>query len=95
MIGQEISPILKEIEDTLWFYEATCGEKPCYTDEGFRGACKIFISAVMDRMWELQEKESLDMEIREEMASRCGKEIKKLIQVYTDIDTYKMYKDER
>lgn len=91
MIGKELSPILQELEDALWFHEANNGDKPCYSNEGFRASCKIFISAVMDKMWDLQEKEGLDIEIRQEMAANCGKEIKKLIQVYTDIDTFELW----
>lgn len=92
MIGKEISPILTEVEQTLWFYESKIGDKPCYTEDGFRAACKIFISAVMDKMWELQERDELDIETRTEMSASCGEEFKRLIKVYTDIDTGKFYK---
>lgn len=92
MIGKEISPILTEVEETLWFYESKIGDKPCYTEDGFRAACKIFISAVMDKMWELQERDDLDIETRQEMSASCGEEFKRLIKVYTDIDTGKFYK---
>jgi hypothetical protein len=40
MIGKQISPILNEIEDTLWEFEATQGLKTEYTIEGFRSGCK-------------------------------------------------------
>lgn len=92
MIGKEISPILTEVEETLWFYESKVGDKPCYTEDGFRAACKIFISAVMDKMWELQERDELDIETRHEMSASCGEEFKRLIKVYTDIDTGKFYR---
>ena len=92
MIGKEISPILTEVEETLWLYESKVGDKPCYTEDGFRAACKIFISAVMDKMWELQERDELDIETRHEMSASCGEEFKRLIKVYTDIDTGKFYR---
>jgi hypothetical protein len=40
----------------------------------------------MDRVWELQEKEEMDLETRNKMAVSCGEEVKKLVKVYTDID---------
>ena len=45
----------------------------------------------MDKMWDLQEKEGLDIEIRQEMAARCGKEIKKLIKFYTTLHTFELW----
>ena len=61
MIGKKISPILVEIENTLWEFESNKGVKPEYTDEGFRSATKIFMSTIMDKMWELQEKENINI----------------------------------
>lgn len=84
---------MAEIEETIWMHEVNIGDKPCYTDEGFRAACKIFISAIMDKMWELQDKDDIDIETRQAMATSCGNEIKKLVRVYTDIDTFKMYEE--
>ena len=36
MIGKKLSPVLEEMEATLWEYEAFNGAKPNYTLEGFR-----------------------------------------------------------
>jgi len=91
MIGEKISPILVEIEETLWEYEAYSGLKPCYTPEGFRAAIKIFMSALMDCMWDLQEKESIPIEDRGKMATKAGNEVRKIVKTYTNIDTRKMY----
>ena len=89
-IGQKLSPILEEIEGTLLEAEAF-GDKPEYTQNGFRAAVKIFMSALMDKMWDVQEKEKLDMTDRANMATKSGEEIRKLIKTYTDIDTFKFY----
>jgi hypothetical protein len=88
-LGKKLSPILSEIEDTLLEnYEA----KPGFDDEGFRASVYIFQSALLDKMWELQEKENLSIEIRGEMAVTCGEAIRSLIKTFTDIDTHNLYK---
>ena len=91
MIGIKISPILKEIEDTLWEFENYSGEKPGYTPDGFRASIKIFMSALMDKMWELQDDESITMKSREDMAESAGNAVRSLVLTYTGIDTKKLY----
>ena len=97
MIGKKLSPILNEIENTLWEYEFSNGGKPCFTDEGFRSSIKIFMACLMDKMYELQDKESdnFDLELRGEMARKAGEEIRKLVKTFTNIDTHDMYKSLR
>lgn len=90
-IGQKLSPVLIEIEDTLWEYEAFNGAPPGYTIEGFRATTKIFFSALMDKMWDLQQKENMPMEDRLAMAEKVGNTIKDIIKTYTDIDCHKLY----
>lgn len=94
-IGQKLSPILVEIEDTLWEFETFNGQKPNYTMDGFRAAIKIFMSVVMDKIWELQEIENIDMEDRINMANNVGEEIRNLIKTYTDIDCHKLYEQKQ
>lgn len=53
MIGKKINPILVEIEETLWEFESNYPTKPEYNIDGFRASIKIFMSALMDKMWEL------------------------------------------
>jgi hypothetical protein len=92
MIGKKLSKSLEEIEEALWEFEASYNGKPNYTMLGFRGALKIAMSAIMDKMWELQEKEQMDMEDRGNMATSCGEAFMKLVKTYTDIDTHELYK---
>jgi hypothetical protein len=93
MIGEKISPILEEIELALWEFEAHRGLKPEYTEGGFRAAIKIFMSAMMDKIWELQSDESMSMEDRINMVQKCGEDVRKIVKIYTDIDTRDLYKD--
>lgn len=90
-IGQKISPILVEIENALWEYEAWNGSQPKYTDEGFRASIKIFMSALMDRMYNLQTSEELALEDKEAMAESLGKQVRAIIKTYCDIDTHELY----
>lgn len=91
MIGERLSPILQEIENTLWEFEANGGSKPNFTAEGFRAALKIFMSALLDKIWELQTDESIDQKTREGMAEKAGQEMRKLIKTYTNIDAHDLY----
>ncbi len=91
-IGEDISPILKEIEDTLWEFEANVGVQPLYTEDGFRASIKIFLSAMADKMWDLQEKENMPMEDRALMGEKVGDSIRQLVKTFTDIDTHDFYK---
>lgn len=92
MIGERLSPVLVEIENTLWEFESSEQGKPDYPKEAFRAICKIFISAIMDKMWELHEDENIRMVDRENMATSAGEEIRKLVKNFTDIDTFDLYK---
>lgn len=91
MIGKILSPTLIEIETALIEFELSSNTKPEYSNEGFRAAIKIFMSAFMDKMFDLQKNEDLDMEDRINMADTAGKELRNFIKVYTDIDTYELY----
>ena len=53
MIGEKLSPILEEMEGTLLEFEAEELGQPLYTEGGFRAAVKIFMSVVMDSLWNM------------------------------------------
>lgn len=93
MIGEKLSPILEEIENALIEFEVYNGDKPDFTVDGFRAGIKIFMSVMMDKIYELQEKEDIPFKHREEMAFKCGLEIRDIVKKYTDIDTHDLYKD--
>lgn len=89
MIGEKLNPILIEISNALWEFEADMAMKPNYSIEGFKAATKIFVSAVLDKMWELQKKENIDIEDRLNMAEKAGESIRILVKTYTNIDLSK------
>lgn len=90
-VANEITPILVDIEKKLWASEEGHSPIPKYTDDAIRASLKILMTILITKMWELQEREELDTEIRESMAERFGRELKHIIKVYTDIDTHKLY----
>ncbi len=90
-LGERISPILIEIENTLWEFEANTNIKPGYSHEGFRAACKILMSSLLDKMWELQESENMSIEDKFKMAQKAGEDFRQLIKNYTNLDTQDMY----
>ncbi len=90
-IGYKISPVLCEIENTLLEFEANIGIAPEYTNEGFSAAIKIFTSALMDKIWNLQNDENMDMQDRTNMVQKVGDDISKLVKTYTNIDTHEFY----
>lgn len=94
-IGQRLSPILAEIEDTLWEHEATLATKPEYTVLGFRAAIKIFASAVLDAAFSKMKLEGKNLAEMEKSATDCGKEIRDFVLKYTGIDSKRLYDNER
>jgi len=92
MIGKKLSPILSEIESALMEFEINVAKPPQYTDEGFRASVRIFLSAMLDKMWKLQEDEGIDIDTRADMAEKLGSEIRNIVRVYTNIETHDLYK---
>jgi len=92
MIGKKLSPILSEIESALMEFEINVAKPPEYTDEGFRASIRIFLSAMLDKMWKLQEDEGIDINTRADMAEKLGSEIRNIVRVYTNIETHDLYK---
>lgn len=91
-LGEQLNPILVEIEGVIMEYNAEVGKKPGYPIAAFRAACQIFISAIIDKTFELMEAEHIDEEDRGKMATKAGEDIRQLVKTYTGIDSYDLYK---
>lgn len=94
-IGRRLSPIYEEIEKILWEHEATFGTRPEYTIAGFRGAVKIFSSAMCDAAFVKMRHEGKSLEDMEREATDIGNEIMDLISRHTGIDSVELYNDIR
>ena len=64
--------------------------KPNYTNREFMNALIIFQTALMDKMWDNQNYDKMEMQDRENMAVQCGLDLHKLIHTYTGLDTHKI-----
>ena len=90
--GEHVSELVEEVGALMLKWVVDEQGQPKYTDRGFAFAIHIFTCALMDRMWDLQEKEGIPMKQREEMAEQVGKEIRQLVRAYTGIDLHKFVK---
>lgn len=92
MIGKAISPILLELEAAIIEFDCDVNIKPCYSQDALRAAGKILLSVIMDKMWDMQEDDSMSMEYRMEMAQKCGEELRQLFKTYCNVDSHDFYK---
>jgi len=63
--------------------------KPNYTNREFMNALIIFQTALMDKMYDNQDYDKMNLEERGNMANQCGFDLRKLIHTYTGLDTHK------
>lgn len=63
--------------------------KPNYTNREFMNCLIIFQTALMDKMYNNQDYDDMDIKDRYKMATQCGLDLRKLIHTYTGLDTHK------
>lgn len=68
------------------------GEKPNYSNRDFMNAIIIFQTALMDKMFDNQNFDGMEVEERMKMAESCRSELRKLIHTYTGLDTHNIEK---
>lgn len=66
------------------------GEKPNFTNRDFMNAIIIFQTTLMDKLFDNQNYDKMDIENRMKMAESCGNDLRKLIHTYTNLDTHKI-----
>jgi hypothetical protein len=64
------------------------GKKPNFTNRDFMNAIIIFQTALMDKLFDNQNYDKMDIENRKKMAFSCGNDLRKLIHTYTNLDTH-------
>ena len=84
------------LENGLWDHDLRVEEQHAspyeYDDETFRACIKLFMSSMMWKLWEVQEKNDVEFSIRCDEAESVGNEIKEFVKKWTDIDTRSLYK---
>jgi hypothetical protein len=84
---------LEEIANDLLIQNAEAignENKPNYTNRDFMNAVIIFQTALMDKMYDNQDYDDMNLEDRMKMAESCGLSLRKLIHTYTGLDTHKI-----
>ena len=92
LIGERISYVLEHLEANLWDYEYHKGNPPGFTEAGFRASIKLFMACAMERMYELQKAEGIELQDACAMAEKLGSDVRHLVKVYCDFDTHDFYK---
>ena len=64
--------------------------RPNYTNRDLMNTIIIFQAALMDKMFDYQDSDEMDMEDRYKMARSCGSELRRLVHTYTGLDTHKV-----
>lgn len=64
--------------------------KPNYTNRDFMNCLIIFQTALMDKMFDNQCFDKMNIEDRCNMSTKCGMDLRKLIHTYTGLDTHKI-----
>lgn len=83
----ELSNIFQELELALLQNDGPLS----LPDEAIRAVIYIFSTIMMDKMWELQDKEKMVLEDRLNMSKKMGETLRELIKTYTDIDTLTLF----
>jgi len=84
--NKELEIIASDILDQ----NANGAEKPNYSNRDFMNTLLIFQTALMDKMYNNQDYDKMDLENRSKMATKCGLDLRKLIHTYTGLDTHKI-----
>jgi len=88
--------VLEEIETGLWEHDIRVEDKIAepyqYSNNEFRACLKIFMSAMMWKLWKKMEGETI--ETKAEKANQLGNELREFILKYTGVDTLKLYEFE-
>jgi hypothetical protein len=83
-------PIFKEIATGLL---ETIDKKPNFSNDCFIDIVLIFQTALFDKIYNLQQKENMEFGTSIDMAENCGKELRKFIKTFSDLDTFDLVKD--
>ena len=86
-IGEKIGDAATFLSAALEEYNDTHETPPGFTDDGLFAIIDLFVSALMDRVWRLQEAENMDYADRMAMVESLGKEVRRIAKVYANIDT--------
>ena len=77
----------KELEQIATSILSQHGSKPGYSNRDFFNTLLIFNCALVDKIYDNQDKIGMEIDDRLDMVNNCGTEMRNLILKYTGIDT--------
>jgi len=93
--GAKITPVLKEVSDSLWEIDAREHQQPYeYGETALNSAVKIMMSVGFDRMWSDFEALDTDKESRLNLVEDFGAELRMLIIKHIGVDMHEEIKKE-
>lgn len=94
-LGKKLSPILAEIEATMWEFDVENLDgkigNPNYSGTAVRSATKIFFHVLIDKMYKVQIEKGLSLDKSCAMAEKAGYELRDFVKKYTGMDTTLFY----
>lgn len=91
--GRHITPVLKEISDSLWEIDARENQEPYgYGETALNSASKIMTSVCMDRMWADFETHGTSMESRMNIVTAFAEDFRELIKTHLGVDMHEEIK---
>lgn len=91
-IGDQYNEVFEALHDALWEHDADVETPYGFPDEALRNASKIFMTVMMDRLWERIKAENIQMPIAEKMAEDLGREMRELVKKHVLVDVANYYK---
>ena len=79
-----------QLETIANFILENSDKKPNYSNRTFMNCVLIFQSAIMDKLYDNQDYDKMNIEDRLKMAEACGKELHRFIHTFTGLDTHKI-----
>jgi hypothetical protein len=92
-LGEKINEVLEELELVLLEHELLFDTKPDYSIDAIRAIIRLFMSAMVDKSYELTKGEGIELEDQINMVNTMAKDLHNFIKKYTDIDTHKLYEE--
>ena len=89
-IGSKIGPTLVKIEENVADMTDNYAHPIGLNNAQFIALSRLFISALYDKMWELQNLEEMPVEVRQDMYTKVNEEVCRMMVVYADIDAERL-----
>jgi hypothetical protein len=93
--GEHITPVLKEISDSMWEIDARDEQQPYeYGDSALNSGSKIMMSVCVDKMWSNFEKAGTNKKLRLTAVEAFGDDLRQLIIKHLGVDPHEEIKKE-